>query len=378
MSTARAKITVRGAVQGVGFRPFVYRLANELRLGGRVSNSPQGVFIEVEGSRELLDEFLLRLEKDKPPRAIIQSLESSLLDPVGYEGFEVCLSDEAGAKTALILPDIATCAACLHEVFDPANRRHLYPFTNCTDCGPRFSIIEALPYDRQNTSMKSFVMCPECEREYRDPANRRFHAEPNACPACGPHLELWDPAGTVLATRHDALLRAAEALRSGQILALKGLGGFQLMVDARNDDAVRRLRERKHREEKPFALMFPSREAVEAWCEVSPLEERSLHSPEAPIVLLRRRTAPPTADHRSPTGDSTLRTPHSALAESLAPWNPNLGIMLPYTPLHHLLMRELGFPVVATSGNLSDEPICIDEHEALERLCACCWAGSSG
>ncbi|HVM47343.1 MAG TPA: carbamoyltransferase HypF, partial [Candidatus Acidoferrum sp.] len=344
---------MHGAVQGVGFRPFTYRLATELGLRGWVLNSAQGVFIEVEGERAALDRFLLRLEGEKPPRAIIQSLEPSFLDPAGYDKFEVRYSQDAGAKTAFIMPDIATCPACLSEILDPHNRRFQYPFTTCTDCGPRFSIIEALPYDRPNTSMKRFTMCPECSREYADPDDRRFHSQPNACPACGPQLALWSAAGEVLACRHEALLKAAEAVKAGQVLALKGLGGFQLLVDARNESAVRVLRERKQREEKPFALMFPSLNAVAGICEVSPFEERLLRAPEAPIVLLRRREHP--ADGFRP-------------AMSVAPWNPNLGVMLPYTPVHHLLLRELGFPVVATSGNLSDEPLCIDEREALERL----------
>jgi hydrogenase maturation protein HypF len=355
MPAERARIIVHGAVQGVGFRPFTYRLATELGLCGWVLNSSQGVFIEVEGPRPALDQFLLRLEQDKPPRAIIQSLEPSFLDAAGYRQFEVRYGQDTGEKTALILPDIATCAACLGELVDPHNRRFGYPFITCTDCGPRFSIIESLPYDRANTSMKGFTLCPNCEREYRDPANRRFHAETNACPACGPQIELWSRAGAVEARRQEALLRAAEVVRQGQILALKGLGGFQFLVDARNEEAVRRLRERKQREEKPFALMFPSLAAVRSMCEVSPFEERLLRAPEAPIVLLRRT-------------DAAAGSTSSPLAASIAPWNPNLGIMLPYTPLHHLLLRELGFPVVATSGNLSDEPICIEERDALERL----------
>ncbi|MCS7197246.1 MAG: carbamoyltransferase HypF [Candidatus Bipolaricaulota bacterium] len=345
----RLKIIIHGAVQGVGFRPFVYRLATELNLTGWVLNSTQGVFIEVEGAKEQLEEFLRRLERDKPPRAFIQSLEASWLDPVGYAQFEIRHSDESGQKTAFILPDIATCPECLREIFDPNDRRYRYPFTNCTNCGPRFSIIEALPYDRPNTTMKIFPMCPECQAEYEDPTNRRFHAQPNACPKCGPHIELWDRQGTVLAQHDDALRKAAEAIRKGQIVAVKGLGGFHLICDAHNEASVRELRRRKHREEKPFALMYPSLEFVKAHCEVSELEERVLTSPEAPIVLLRRRESAP-------------------LAPSVAPRNPYLGIMLPYTPLHHLLMAELGFPVVATSGNLSDEPICTNERDALTRL----------
>jgi hydrogenase maturation protein HypF len=362
---ARLKLTVRGAVQGVGFRPFVFRLATGLGLSGWVNNSPQGVFIEAEGPGAELEKFLLRLEAEKPPHSFIQSLEASWLDPAGYTAFEIRPSETGGNKTALVLPDIATCPDCLREIFDPKNRRHRYPFTNCTNCGPRFSIIESLPYDRANTSMKVFTMCPECRAEYNEPHSRRFHAQPNACPVCGPHLELWrsgvrqNAADFSIARdqprsaerSYEALLAAAQAIREGKIVAVKGLGGFHLMTDARNDQAVRRLRERKQREEKPFALMFPSLESIKAECEVSPLEERLLRSSEAPIVLLRQ-----------------IRNPKSEIRNSCAPGNPCLGVMLPYTPLHHLLMAELGFPVVATSGNLSDEPICTDEHEALERL----------
>jgi hydrogenase maturation protein HypF len=352
MNTERAKVAVRGAVQGVGFRPHVFRLATELQLQGWVLNSSQGVFVEVEGASDRLRQFLLRLEKEKPSRAVIQSLEYSLLDVAGYEGFEIRESEECGPKTALILPDIATCEDCLRDILDPGNRRYRYPFTNCTNCGPRFSVIEALPYDRPNTSMKGFVMCMECEREYRDPHDRRFHAQPNACPNCGPRLELWNVDATVLSRADDALCQAVELVRDGKICALKGLGGFQLIVKARDEAAVARLRLRKRREEKPFAVMYSSLEAVRETCRVSPLEERLLLSPESPIVLLRRLEG------------GSSRT----LCASVAPRNPNLGVMLPYTPLHHLLLRELGFPVVATSGNLSDEPICISEEEALERL----------
>ena len=345
------KLAVRGAVQGVGFRPFVFRLASELELRGRVNNSPQGVFIEAEGARENLETFLLRLNSEKPPSSFIQSLETSWLDPAGYEKFEILASEDSGAKTALILPDIATCPDCLCDIFDPKNRRHLYPFTNCTNCGPRFSIIESLPYDRANTSMKKFAMCPQCRAEYDDPRDRRFHAQPNACPICGPRLELWNATGEVIFGGNEALLAAASAIRRGKIVAVKGIGGFHLMADARNEKAVQLLRERKHREEKPFALMFPSLVSARAVCEISPLEERLLRSPEAPIVLLKKI--------------SNLK---SQIVNSVAPGNPNLGVMLPSNPLHHLLMAELNIPIVATSGNLSDEPICTNEREALERL----------
>jgi hydrogenase maturation protein HypF len=348
----RLRVVIRGAVQGVGFRPFVYRLATEMKLPGWVSNSAQGVFIEVEGEKETLNQFLFRIQREIPPRAFIQSLEFSFLESIGFISFEIRKSDSAGMKTALVLPDVSTCPDCLKDIFDPSNRRYLYPFTNCTNCGPRFSIIEALPYDRPNTSMKKFEMCPECNAEYENPLDRRFHAQPNACPVCGPKLELWDYKGAVIAERHNALLLASEAIRAGKIVAVKGLGGFHLMVDACNDQAVCRLRERKHREEKPLALMFPSLEAIKCECDVHEFETRLLLSPESPIVLL----------------EAKREKENSTLASSIAPSNPYLGVMLPYTPLHHILLKELGSPVVATSGNLSDEPICIDEHEALIRL----------
>ena len=351
---ARLHIAIRGAVQGVGFRPFIYRLATELRLAGWVANSPQGVFLEVEGEKSVLENFLLRIEKEKPPLSSVQSLDPSFLDAVGYERFEIRASDRSGESSAIVLPDVATCPDCLHDIADPLNRRYRYPFTNCTNCGPRFSIIESLPYDRPNTTMRDFTMCPDCRKEYENPVDRRFHAQPNACPICGPHLELWDADGMILSSHDEAVFDTAAALRAGKIVAVKGIGGFHLMVDAENEEGVVSLRQRKHREEKPFAMMFPSLDDVKCECEVSKLEERLLLSPESPIVLLNRK--------------SEIGNRKSLIASSVAPHNPNLGVMLPYTPLHYLLMRELGFPVVATSGNISDEPMCIDEHEALKRL----------
>ena len=349
-SVQRLRAVVRGAVQGVGFRPFIYRLATELGLRGWVNNSSSGVFLEVEGPRNVLRSFLFRLESEKPAVSFIQSLECSYLDSIGYASFEIRASED-GEKTTIILPDIATCPECLREIFDKSNRRYRYPFTNCTHCGPRFSIIERLPYDRQATSMKRFVMCPACAAEYEDPRDRRFHAQPNACPVCGPNLELWTSDGRPLVKFDDALLHAAGEIRRGNIVAVKGLGGFHLVADARSEDAVRRLRMRKHREAKPFALMYPDLAMIRRDCEVSDSEERLLCSPESPIVLLWQRPG------------SGIR-----VAPAVAPGNPYLGVMLPYTPLHHLLMSELGFPVVATSGNLSDETICTDEHEAVRRL----------
>lgn len=346
----RVRISIHGAVQGVGFRPFIYRLACEVGLFGWVSNTPQGVLVEVEGRAESLDSFVLRIEPEKPPISFIQGVESSHLDPVGYADFQIRESSFGGKRSAIVLPDIGTCSECTVEIFDPDNRRFRYPFTNCTNCGPRYSIIESLPYDRPNTSMKRFTMCTECESEYNGPADRRFHAQPNACPKCGPRLELWDGDGTPRLTAHEALLGAARAIEEGLVVAVKGIGGFHLMADARNDSAVAELRRRKHREEKPLALMVPSISMIEELCEVSVLERRALASSARPIVLLANRNR---------TGQIT---------PLIAPGNPYLGCMLPYTPLHELLLDELKFPVVATSGNLTDEPICIDESEAVDRL----------
>jgi hydrogenase maturation protein HypF len=351
------RVTIRGAVQGVGFRPFVYRLAREMGLPGWVINASTGVVVEVEGPQATLVRFAARLEQEKPAIAIVQSLEAVYLDPVGFATFEIRES-KGGEKRVLVMPDLATCPACVADIFDRDNRRYRYPFTNCTNCGPRFSILSALPYDRSATTMRDFQMCEACRREYGDPADRRFHAQPNACPACGPRLALWNGDGSQIETADGALLAAADAVRSGRIVAVKGLGGFHLMVDARNETAVRRLRERKHREEKPLALMAACYEQALQLCHASEIEQRLLRSPECPIVILRRRAT---------SGGEAGQGPDS-LAPSVAPGNPTLGVMLPYTPLHHLLLAELGFPVVATSGNLSDEPICTDEHEALTRL----------
>jgi len=263
-----------------------------------------------------------------------------------------------------VLPDITTCNQCLADVFDPANRRYRYPFTNCTNCGPRFTIIEALPYDRPQTTMKGFEMCAPCRAEYENPLDRRFHAQPNACPACGPHLELWNEDGKMISAHHTALLDAADAIRRGAIVAVKGLGGFHLVADARNNAALHLLRGRKRRDEKPLALMYPTLEMIKAHCQVSPLERRLLLSPESPIVLLKRKQVPlQVHGPQAPVANSRFH-----LSPLIAPGNPYLGVMLPYTPLHRLLMAELRFPIVATSGNLSDEPICTDEHEAITRL----------
>jgi hydrogenase maturation protein HypF len=343
---------IRGAVQGVGFRPFVYRLALDLHLTGWVNNSSQGVFVEAEGEPDAIASFLHRLRHEHPRHAFIQSFEYAYLDPADSTEFVIRPSDPSGARTALVMPDIALCAECRHELFDPGNRRYRYPFINCTHCGPRFSIITALPYDRPQTTMHSFVMCDACQAEYDNPADRRFHAQPNACPVCGPRVAFTDASGNRTGSGEEALALAIAALQDGKIVAVKGIGGFHLMAAATDPRAVTRLRTRKHREEKPFALMFPSLDAVRTECAVSGPEELLLTSPEAPIVLLNRLTG----------RDST------AIADAVAPNNPYLGVMLPYAPLHHLLLHGLGLPVVATSGNLSDEPLCTGNDEALRRL----------
>jgi hydrogenase maturation protein HypF len=345
----RVLAEVRGIVQGVGFRPFAYRLAQELALTGWVKNSPGGSVLEVEGPRRTVDEFLQRMRRDCTPPCRIDAIEHSFATPAGYPSFEIRVSGSVGAPSVCVPPDLATCAACLGELFDPAARRYRYPFTNCTGCGPRFTVVESLPYDRGRTTMRGFTMCARCRAEYEDPGDRRFHAEPIACPDCGPQLELWDVAGRAVAARGEALRRAAEGIRSGRVIAIKGLGGFQLLCDARDGAAVGELRRRKGRDEKPFAVMVPDLATASEQCEVAATEERLLTSPEAPIVLLRRRGS-------------------GGLTAAVAPGNPSLGVVLPYTPLHHLLLVDLGFPVVATSGNRSDEPICTDEREALVRL----------
>ena len=346
---------IRGAVQGVGFRPFVARLASELGLDGWVRNDRAGVTILASGGPETLAVFARDLRERCPPAAVITGFREQALgddscdDALEGTGFQIVASEEgSGPSSAVITPDLATCADCLRELLDPNDRRFRYPFTNCTQCGPRFSILRRLPYDRPHTTMAGFTMCAACQAEYDSPLDRRHHAQPNACPDCGPRLTLLGANGATVA---GSFRETAERLRVGEIVAVKGIGGFHLMADARADPVVRRLRERKHREEKPFAVMFPDVATVEAACELSGPERVLLQSVAAPIVLLRKR----------PTAGLTL-------APGIAPGHPTLGCFLPYSPLHHLLLRECGFPLVATSGNLSDEPICVDNAEAVARL----------
>ncbi len=355
-TTQRLILKVQGAVQGVGFRPFIYRLAQDLHLQGWIQNTSQGVVIEVEGHIENVQAFQQRWHREKPTMAYIESSQETLEFPMGYLSFEIRASSQlgGGAKSVSVLPDLAICLACLAEIYNPENRRYHYPFTNCTHCGPRFTFIQGLPYDRPLTTMRGFELCSACQAEYENPTDRRFHAQPIACPACGPHLELWDATGEVLSKFDQALTQAADSIRGGQVLALQGLGGFHLMVDARNNTAVQTLRQRKQRPDKPFAVMYPSLETLKLDCIVTDQEADLLTSPQAPIVLVARHFAPNNSRHSPCT--------------AVAPGFSTLGVMLPYTPLHHLLLQELEFPIVATSGNGSDEPICIDPQIALKNL----------
>ena len=343
------RIKVNGVVQGVGFRPFVYRIAHEHGVTGWVRNTSGNVEIEVEGTEGVVDKFVAALKSEAPPLARIDHINVAACHPQGYAKFEIRESLSAKGEYQLVSPDIATCDDCRREIFDPNDRRYRYPFTNCTNCGPRFTIIDDIPYDRANTTMRKFRMCKLCQREYDDPLNRRFHAQPNACPACGPRLALVDKNGKAVAC-DDPITASAKMLRNGKILAIRGLGGFQLACDATNAKSVNLLRKRKRRPSKPFAIMFPSVEDIKKHCIVSRKEKELLSSTEAPIVLLKWKHA----------GSSIA----SAVAEQLN----YLGAMLPYAPLHHLLMSDVGLPLVMTSGNLSEEPIAKDNDETLRRL----------
>ena len=345
----RAIVNVRGIVQGVGFRPFVYRLATQHRLFGWVRNTSGQVEMEVEGSESEINCFLQELETQSPPMARIEHIRTTLSSLAGYTDFQIKESLAQRNKYQLVSPDIATCEDCRSEVFNPEDRRFRYPFTNCTNCGPRFTIIEDIPYDRPNTTMREFQMCPRCSAEYNDPLNRRFHAQPNACPDCGPQLKLVDVSGKAMKCA-DIIRKAAGLLKDGKILAIRGLGGFQLACDATNQETVNLLRARKHRPAKPFAVMAATIEDILIHCRVSGAEAKLLSSPQAPIVLLR------------------WNTKISDIAPAVAPDLKYLGMMLPCTPLHHLLLRETGLPLVMTSGNLSEEPIAKDNDEALVRL----------
>ncbi len=337
-----------GTVQGVGFRPYVYRLAGELELAGWVLNDARGVLVEVEGAAGRVTEFLTRLIRDAPPLAVIERVESGEVALAGETGFSIRESQRGDAADAPVTPDCATCEDCLRELFDPADHRHRYPFINCTNCGPRFTIVRGIPYDRPYTTMAAFAMCGACQAEYDDPGNRRFHAQPNACPACGPSVALVDVAGERVAG--DAALRAAStALRDGRILAVKGIGGYHLACRADDEAAVGALRARKHREDKPFALMCRTAQDAASLVVLGAHERELLESVQRPIVL-------------------AARLPDAPVAKSVAPGAPELGVMLPYSPLHHLLLADAGCTLVMTSGNVSDEPIAFGDEDARERL----------
>jgi hydrogenase maturation protein HypF len=344
------RISIQGIVQGVGFRPFVYQLASRHNLKGWVCNTSRDVKIEAEGSADAVGEFLIRLKTEAPPRSRIDAMEHEDTKPAGYTTFEIRKSIREEGQYQLVSPDIATCEPCRTELFDPDDRRYGYPFINCTNCGPRLTIIKDIPYDRPMTTMAPFKMCPDCQREDDDPMNRRFHAQPNCCPRCGPHVEILDQGGNSIASGNP-IVDSARFLTDGKIVAIKGIGGFLLACDATDEEAVKRLRHRKRRTFKPFAVMVQNLETARQVCSLSPEEADLIASPKAPIVLLRLRTS-------------------GIIAPSVAPNLRYLGLMLPYTPLHHLLMKEAGRPLVMTSGNLSEEPIVGDNDEALERLSA--------
>ncbi|MEL7633501.1 MULTISPECIES: carbamoyltransferase HypF [Sporomusa] len=347
MTNTAVHIHITGIVQGVGFRPFVYNLAEQYGVRGWVSNNANGVELELEGSQTAITGFIAALKHQAPPLAVIEAITVAGCEPCGYAGFSIRPSVDGQCKTALVSPDVATCPNCVRELLQPADRRYRYPFINCTDCGPRFTIIEDIPYDRQATTMRRFTMCPACQAEYDNPANRRFHAQPNACPVCGPAYRLLDNAGRQLSDG-DIFARAAKLIAGGSILAIKGIGGYHLAVNAREEAAVARLRARKVREDKPFAVMAGSLAAAKAHCLVSAAEEQLLTGAARPVVLLAK-------------GDNCR------LAGSIAPGNPYIGVMLPYTPAHYLLLGQDDIWVM-TSGNSSDEPIAYQDDDALARL----------
>jgi hydrogenase maturation protein HypF len=345
----RIQLTIRGTVQGIGLRPFVFRLAQELSLGGWIANTTQGALLELEGTPNCLRAFQKRITTELPLSGNIQTISSTPIPDIGEQSFSIRPSQWDNQTHSVISPDLATCQSCLEDINNPQSRRYRYPFTTCAQCGPRFSIVLRLPYDRLNTTMHQFVFCDDCLHEYDDPSDRRFHAETIACPSCGPQVELWNQEGNLLNQREEAFRAASDIVRKGGILAVKGLGGFQLWVNAESSEAVQRLRQRKHRPTKPFAVLFPSLTYLEQHCSVSPDEIELLTSPAAPIVLVKKRIT-------------------STLACDVSPNNPYVGAMLPHTPLHHLLMNDLLMPVIATSGNRSDEPLAIDEQDAVHRL----------
>jgi len=344
----RRSIAIEGVVQGVGFRPFVHGLASRLGLGGFVCNRAGGVLIEVEGASEALERFLDEVRRRPPPLARIEEIAWREAAPRGESRFQIEESSAAAGGAVLVSPDVATCDDCVREMFDAGDRRFRHPFLNCTNCGPRLTVVTGAPYDRERTTMARFALCPDCSAEYHDPGNRRFHAQPTCCPRCGPTLRALDSRG-IAVDEIDPVAFAARELSRGRIGAMKGIGGYHLACDARNEQAVSALRTRKARDEKPFAVMVRDLEAAAALCRLSPEERALLVSPARPIVLLERRAG-------------------AGIAASVAPRSPQLGLMLPYAPLHHLILREAGGPLVMTSGNRSDEPIAYEDADAFRRL----------
>ena len=342
------KIDVKGIVQGVGFRPFVYHLAKQHGLFGHVRNNTSGVSIEIEGEKSNIDEFIEKIKTSPPPQAVIFEITSSDVEPAGYDDFVIRPSDDHEDKFVHISPEIATCKHCITELFDPEDRRYRYPFINCTNCGPRFTIVKDIPYDRKFTTMAPFKMCRMCQKEYDDPDNRRFHAQPNACPVCGPDLTLLNDKLEKIDVP-DVISEVCRLFKNGDIIAIKGLGGFHLACDALNPDAVFKLRSRKYREYKPFAIMVKDIETAKGLCYVNDEEEKVLKGSIRPIVLLRKRSDCP-------------------VAEDVAPCQKYHGVMLPYTPLHHLIVEESGLVLVMTSGNMSSEPIVYKDEQAFDRL----------
>ncbi|MBU0528843.1 carbamoyltransferase HypF [bacterium] len=344
----RKKINVQGIVQGVGFRPFIYNLALSIKITGFVANTSEGVIIEAEGTIKQIDNFIKNIKLNAPPLSLITDISSSEINTKHSREFIIKKSQSNKSVATLISPDIAVCQDCLNELFDPNDRRYHYPFINCTNCGPRYTIIDNIPYDRPYTSMKDFKMCPDCQKEYDDPSNRRFHAQPNACPKCGPQVQLFD-SNHNLQDVEDPIVATRKKLRDGKIVAIKGLGGYHLAVDATNNEMVQKLRKLKGRDEKPFALMVRDLKIAHQYCLISNEEEQFLQSPRTPIILLKKLS-------------------NCRIAESVAPGNDYLGIMLPYTPLHHVLFEDLDTPLIMTSANYSEEPICIENDEAFKRL----------
>lgn len=343
------RLNITGVVQGVGFRPFIYQLADRYQLNGFILNNTAGVSIEIEGKENAVDDFVKDLELELPPLARIDTLSYIDGEYVGYINFQILQSETQNDKSALVSPDIAICENCMGEMSDPTDRRYAYPFINCTDCGPRYSIIDTLPYDRPNTSMHFFTMCEACHSEYTDPLDRRFHAQPISCPDCGPTLRLLDTEHKILEEGNNTVQLTADAIKKGAIVAVKGLGGFHLVCDATNTKAVKELRKRKERPVKPFAVMFPDIEMLKASAEISSKEIELISSKEKPIVIVPKSS-------------------HSMISDLVAPKIDRIGVFLPYTPLHYLLLKEIDVPLVATSANRSDEPIIRNSSELLEKL----------